>query len=89
MTSTIRAVYEDGVFRPTEPIDLSERSVVEFETRPRGSTWSSCVTRSSGPLDSHGQAERAGYARFGLGPLFIKQMLAEESVAEVTRDFTS
>jgi predicted DNA-binding antitoxin AbrB/MazE fold protein len=30
----IRAVYENGVFRPTEPIDLPEHSVVEFEPRP-------------------------------------------------------
>jgi hypothetical protein len=26
-----------------------------------------------------------GYERFGLGPLYIKQVLAEEPVAEVTR----
>ncbi len=32
--STIRAVYENGVFRPMEPIDLPEKSVVEFEPRP-------------------------------------------------------
>jgi len=32
--NTIRAVYENGVFRPTEPIDLPEQSVVEFEPRP-------------------------------------------------------
>lgn len=32
--STIRAIYENGVFRPIEPIELPERSVVEFEPRP-------------------------------------------------------
>jgi predicted DNA-binding antitoxin AbrB/MazE fold protein len=31
--NTIRAVYENGVFRPTEPIDLPEHSLVEFEPR--------------------------------------------------------
>jgi predicted DNA-binding antitoxin AbrB/MazE fold protein len=31
---TIRAVYENGVFRPTGPVALPERSVVEFEPRP-------------------------------------------------------
>jgi predicted DNA-binding antitoxin AbrB/MazE fold protein len=31
---TIRAVYEDGVFRPTEAPELPEHSVVEFEPRP-------------------------------------------------------
>jgi hypothetical protein len=40
---------------------------------------------SSGPFGSHEDAERAGYAQFGLGPLYIKQVLAEEPVAEVTR----
>ena len=38
-----------------------------------------------GPVESHADAERAGYERFGLGPLYIKQVLAEEPVAEVTR----
>jgi predicted DNA-binding antitoxin AbrB/MazE fold protein len=32
--NTIRAVYENGVFRPMEPIDLPEKSLVEFEPRP-------------------------------------------------------
>lgn len=31
---TIRAVYEQGVFRPLESVDLAERSEVEFEPRP-------------------------------------------------------
>ncbi len=38
-----------------------------------------------GPFRSHSEAEKAGYSRFGLGPLFIKQVLAEEPVIEVTR----
>jgi predicted DNA-binding antitoxin AbrB/MazE fold protein len=28
---TVRAVYENGVFRPTEPVDLPEGSVVDFD----------------------------------------------------------
>jgi predicted DNA-binding antitoxin AbrB/MazE fold protein len=32
--NTIRAVFENGVFRPTEPVDLPEHSVVEFDPRP-------------------------------------------------------
>ena len=36
MTGTIRAVYENGVFRPTEPVDLPDQLVVEFEPRPVG-----------------------------------------------------
>jgi hypothetical protein len=42
-----------------------------------------------GPLERHEDAERAGYARFGLGPLYVKQVLAEEPVAEVSRYFAS
>lgn len=29
----IHAVYQDGVFRPTEPVDLPEASEVEVELR--------------------------------------------------------
>jgi hypothetical protein len=38
-----------------------------------------------GPLEIHEDAELAGYTRFGIGPLYIKQVLAEEPVIEVTR----
>ena len=31
---TVRAIYANGVFRPTEPADLPENLVVEFEPRP-------------------------------------------------------
>jgi predicted DNA-binding antitoxin AbrB/MazE fold protein len=31
---TIHAVYESGVFRPLERVDLPERTEVEFEPRP-------------------------------------------------------
>jgi predicted DNA-binding antitoxin AbrB/MazE fold protein len=33
MSRTIRAVYENGVFRPEEPVDLPEHTAVEFEPR--------------------------------------------------------
>ncbi len=39
-----------------------------------------------GPVDTFPEALRAGYRRFGLGPLFIKQILTIEPVVEVTRD---
>lgn len=39
-----------------------------------------------GPVETFGEALRAGYRRFGLGPLFVKQVLAIEPVVEVTRD---
>jgi len=31
---TIHAVYEHGVFKPTEPVELPEACEVEFEPRP-------------------------------------------------------
>ncbi len=31
--STIHAIFEDGVFRPREPVGLPEGSEVEFEPR--------------------------------------------------------
>ena len=34
--STIRAIYEGGVFRPIEPVDLPERSVVRIITEAVG-----------------------------------------------------
>ncbi|HZW29963.1 MAG TPA: antitoxin family protein [Isosphaeraceae bacterium] len=33
MTKTIRAIYENGVFRLIEPVDLPERCEVEVEVR--------------------------------------------------------
>ncbi len=39
-----------------------------------------------GPVDSFGDALRAGYRRFGHGPLYIKQVQAVEPVVEVSRD---
>jgi predicted DNA-binding antitoxin AbrB/MazE fold protein len=31
--SNIHAIYENGVFRPTQPVSIPERSEVEFEIR--------------------------------------------------------
>ena len=39
-----------------------------------------------GPVATFREALRAGYRRFGLGPLFVKQILTVEPVVEVTRD---
>jgi predicted DNA-binding antitoxin AbrB/MazE fold protein len=33
MSKTIHAIYENGVFRPVEPVDLPEHTAVEFEPR--------------------------------------------------------
>ena len=31
--TTIHAIYENGVFRPVEPVELPEHTAVEFEPR--------------------------------------------------------
>jgi hypothetical protein len=41
-----------------------------------------------GPVATYGEALRAGYRRFGRGPLYVKRVLAEEPVDEVSRDIT-
>ena len=41
-----------------------------------------------GPVDAFGDALQAGYRRFGPGPLYVKQVLAEEPVAQITRGVT-
>lgn len=33
MPKTIHAIYENGVFRPVEPVELPEHTPVEFEPR--------------------------------------------------------
>ena len=33
MSSTVHAIYENGVFRPLEPVDLPDSTPVEFEPR--------------------------------------------------------
>ena len=33
MSSTVHAIYENGVFRPIEPVDLPECTPVEFDLR--------------------------------------------------------
>jgi len=33
MSSIVHAIYENGVFRPTEPLDLADRTRVELELR--------------------------------------------------------
>lgn len=36
MTKTIHAIYENGVFRPIEPVNLPDRTAVELELRVAG-----------------------------------------------------
>lgn len=36
--ASVKAVYEDGVFKPTEPVELEERTVVEVVLPPAAAT---------------------------------------------------
>ena len=43
MISTVHAIYENGVFRPVERVDLPDRTPVEFESRE----WLSETTQAT------------------------------------------
>jgi predicted DNA-binding antitoxin AbrB/MazE fold protein len=34
MTTTVEAVYQDGVFKPVQPVELPENQRVQLEVRP-------------------------------------------------------
>ena len=40
---TVHAIYENGVFRPLEKVELPEASEVEFEPRPVQRPWDPAV----------------------------------------------
>ena len=39
MAQVVTAIYQDGVFRPLERVDLPEREVIQFELRPMEDEW--------------------------------------------------
>jgi len=39
MAQVVTAIYQDGVFRPLERVDLPEREVIQFELRPVEDEW--------------------------------------------------
>jgi len=47
---TVSAIYENGVFRPTGPVDLPEKCEVELELRVR-SAEAAPSERSSRPIE--------------------------------------
>lgn len=44
MSKTIHAVFENGIFRPVDPVDLPDRVEVEFEPRvlEKNDRWPDC-----------------------------------------------
>lgn len=51
---TIQAIYEQGTFRPTVPVDLPEHTAVEFEPRLLGTEIVACVDPSKMPTKRPG-----------------------------------
>jgi hypothetical protein len=76
--------------RPFHGFDLEtatyERLKPELLSRFPGKFVVIVGEEAEGPVETFREALRAGYRRFGLGPLFVKQILAVEPVVEVTRD---
>ncbi len=63
-----------------------ERLQLELLARAEGKYVVLVGEEIEGPVDSFGDALRAGYRRFGHGPLYVKQVLTVEPVVEVSRD---
>ena len=44
MSKTIHAVFENGIFRPVDPVDLPDKVEVEFEPRvlEKNNRWPDC-----------------------------------------------
>jgi hypothetical protein len=63
-----------------------ERLKPELLARAEGKFVVFVGEECEGPVETFPDALRAGYRRFGLGPLYVKQVLAVEPVDEFSRD---
>ncbi len=54
MSKTIHAVFENGIFRPVEPVDLPDKVEVEFEPR--------VVEKTGGWPDGYFEATAGAFA---------------------------
>ncbi|MCY3000019.1 MAG: antitoxin family protein [Planctomycetota bacterium] len=54
MSKTIHAVFENGIFRPVEPVDLPDKVEVEFEPR--------VVEKTDGWPDGYFEATAGAFA---------------------------
>ena len=54
MSKTIHAVFENGIFRPVEPVDLPDKVEVEFEPR--------VVEKTGGWPDGYFEATSGAFA---------------------------
>jgi hypothetical protein len=66
MSKTIHAVFENGIFRPVDPVDLPDRVEVEFEPRilDKNDRWPDCYFETTAgafakePLDRPDQDKK-------------------------------
>jgi hypothetical protein len=76
--------------RPFRGFDVEratyERLKPELLTRAEGRFVVVVGEEWAGPVETADDAESMGYARFGIGPLYIKRVTAEEPVDEISRD---
>lgn len=63
-----------------------ERLRPELLDRARGQYVVFVGEAYEGPMETFEDALRAGYRRFGLGPLYVKHVRIEAPVVEITRD---
>ena len=62
MNSTIQAIFENGVFRPVDPVNLPENTPVEFEPRVISEAGQSSVDEGLARIyDVLGRRYRSGH----------------------------
>jgi hypothetical protein len=83
----------DAITKPGRPFTGFEREQATYERRKpellkvaEGKFVVLVGGELIGPFETEDEAERAGYSRFGLGPLYIRQVLAEERAIILSRD---
>ncbi len=66
MGKVIEAIYEKGVFRPLEKVDLREGEIVEIEIKEKrtGDRFYRVLEELEKKARVHGFSERVGYDRF-------------------------
>jgi hypothetical protein len=79
---------QETLTRPKRPFTGYDRERAAYEGRKRALLATAegrfvvfVGGEMVGPFVTEDEAERAGYEAFGLGPLYIKKVLAEESAA--------
>ena len=79
--------------RPFQGFDVEratyERLKAELLGRAEGRFVVVVGEEWAGPMRTADDAEATGYAHFGIGPLYIKRLTADEPVDEISRDLNA